>query len=716
MSKIKKLILTLGVAFSMAIAFVVGAVVLKQDKSKPSDETPIATYIPVKHATYQFEVNEVEMCSGTKNINYSYVPDTNAGATSIAYEYVFNNPMGETMAITLKTIGSENVNLSYAYSDTRLTSITSSSSPFAGQTINTHQTKYIYIIVSPSNSMTSAEFQSTITWYQGKAGTMTYTIGNNTITDVVVKGQPITQLNPEIDDSYELTGWYYDEECTQPVTFPIKANVETLYPKVNRKPNLPSDWIKWDSASSSYHMFDPYDRGFSGEVEDIVNNNPGPFTELPEDLVIPAYYDDGIHGRAPVTELPAPFASPDGIGPDSYESVFQSNVRKITIPETITQIRAGTFAYSTITTITLPNTLTEINSHAFACSNLTTINLSECDALTTIGDRAFFASSLGGVVVLPINVVNIGYASFTYANVTEIDLGACRNLTTIEEYVFESCSITTITLPASLTTIEDDAFFDCTNLITIYNGSNLELVAGSSDHGRIALYATNIINYPKVTFMANGGTFEGVEGMEGYVFGTNSEVVVENLNSTYPFTVNANGYWESGNKGVNNSYSLAKVSFYANAGDQVVFTVINYAEANYDYGIFGNLDSTLSSSNTADSSYYKRFYGESSASEKTVTYNITSAGDHYIYVKFRKDSSQHSYNDSLQFKVALVSTVTSYSSAATKVKPNVAIGTMPTPIRSGYTFAGWYTDKNYTTKVTSSSTISEDTTVYAKWE
>ena len=35
-------------------------------------------------------------------------------------------------------------------------------------------------------------------------------------------------------------------------------------------------------------------------------------------------------------------------------------------------------------------------------------------------------------------------------------------------------------------------------------------------------------------------------------------------------------------------------------------------------------------------------------------YSNISAGEHYIYIKYRKDSSGNSFNDSLQFKVEIV--------------------------------------------------------------
>lgn len=51
------------------------------------------------------------------------------------------------------------------------------------------------------------------------------------------------------------------------------------------------------------------------------------------------------------------------------------------------------------------------------------------------------------------------------------------------------------------------------------------------------------------------------------------------------------------------------------------------------------------------------------------------------------------------------------------ISPGSAIGTLPTPTRSGYDFAGWYYDKaaSYDDPVSSSTTFSSATTLYAHW-
>lgn len=127
--------------------------------------------------------------------------------------------------------------------------------------------------------------------------------------------------------------------------------------------------------------------------------------------------------------------------------------------------------------------------------------------------------------------------------------------------------------------------------------------------------------------------------------------------ASYGFDLNSNDYYESNNKAKANSAAVCRVTFNLESDCNITFSYINYAEATYDYGIFGRIDTALSTSYTADSNSYlacnTSAYNKSTV--QTLTYQM-SAGTHYIDVKFRKDSSTNSYNDSLQFKVAIEAT------------------------------------------------------------
>ena len=63
-------------------------------------------------------------------------------------------------------------------------------------------------------------------------------------------------------------------------------------------------------------------------------------------------------------------------------------------------------------------------------------------------------------------------------------------------------------------------------------------------------------------------------------------------------------------------------------------------------------------------------------------------------------------------------TIASGSKTATKkVTYDSSYSTLPTPTKTGYTFAGWFTDTNYTTQISSSSKVSitSNQTLIAKW-
>ena len=122
------------------------------------------------------------------------------------------------------------------------------------------------------------------------------------------------------------------------------------------------------------------------------------------------------------------------------------------------------------------------------------------------------------------------------------------------------------------------------------------------------------------------------------------------------------GSWiYSTNNGVNSSYSLAKIKFgHEASGGDVVIKCINYAESNYDFGIVSTLDPAIDLGDSsvsgnwcnadAPTSYVQQsFKGKSQAGVQYVTFKNVSEGDHYFYVKYRKDGSVNSNDDCFKF-------------------------------------------------------------------
>ena len=134
----------------------------------------------------------------------------------------------------------------------------------------------------------------------------------------------------------------------------------------------------------------------------------------------------------------------------------------------------------------------------------------------------------------------------------------------------------------------------------------------------------------------------------------NSFEVVAISGASYGFALNSNGYYESNNKGVDNSAAVCRVNIHAAKACTVTFKCINYAESNYDFGLLGVIDKELNTGySDTSTNVQKSFKGSSKSSVQTYAYTNVAKGNHFIDVKYRKDSSQSSNNDTLQFKVEI---------------------------------------------------------------
>lgn len=149
----------------------------------------------------------------------------------------------------------------------------------------------------------------------------------------------------------------------------------------------------------------------------------------------------------------------------------------------------------------------------------------------------------------------------------------------------------------------------------------------------------------------------------------------------YGFNLNTStGYYVSTNNGVAKSASVARLNMNFESSCVVTIQYINYAEANYDYGMFGKLDTTVatdgltasdSSSSPSDStSNYQLAMASNSASAQTITYTVPS-GQHYIDIKYGKDDATDKNNDTLQWKILSVEATETTSSDYTYTLNNV---------------------------------------------
>lgn len=138
-----------------------------------------------------------------------------------------------------------------------------------------------------------------------------------------------------------------------------------------------------------------------------------------------------------------------------------SSLTSITIPDSVTSIGIQAFqGCSHLTSITIPDSVTSIGDYAFSdCRVLTSITIS--DSVTSIGDCEFFLCVSLTSITIPNSVRSIGRQAFgSCRSLTSITIP--DGVTSIGDKTFSSCSnLTTVTIPDSVTSIGDDAFKDC---------------------------------------------------------------------------------------------------------------------------------------------------------------------------------------------------------------------------------------------------------------
>ena len=149
--------------------------------------------------------------------------------------------------------------------------------------------------------------------------------------------------------------------------------------------------------------------------------------------------------------------------------------------------------------ITFDGELTTIGDYAFCdCDNLTSVTIP--DSVTTIGEAAFavcsnlaefkgkFAAD-GGRCLIKDN------AFIAYAEASGTEYTIPDSVTTIGNWAFYFCSsLTSVTIPDSVTTIGDEAFVECHSLTSITIGDSVTTIGDYAFYGCTSLTSVTIPN------------------------------------------------------------------------------------------------------------------------------------------------------------------------------------------------------------------------------
>ena len=216
-----------------------------------------------------------------------------------------------------------------------------------------------------------------------------------------------------------------------------------------------------------------------------------------------------------------------GIGAFQYSHTVTS----VTLGTNVTSIGGWAFeSCAKLVSVTIPDSVTNVGSYAFRyCPSLTAITVDATNPAYSSSDGILFnkstntliqypASKTGSDYTIPNSVASIGdYAFWECTNLTSVTLGT--NVTSIGDSMFAACyNLTSVTIPSSVTSIGDSMFAAC------YNLTNVTIPNSVTSIGSYAFeYCTNLtsVTIPNNVTSIGTNAFNFCTSVTNVIIGTN---------------------------------------------------------------------------------------------------------------------------------------------------------------------------------------------------
>jgi uncharacterized protein YjdB len=255
-----------------------------------------------------------------------------------------------------------------------------------------------------------------------------------------------------------------------------------------------------------------------------------------------------------------------------------SGIESISLPNTITKIEYGAFAgCPNLKEFTIPSSVEEIEDYAFAKSGIESITIPE--GVNTIGADAFRETPIKAFKT-PSGLTSIGIQAFYECKqLTSVDLGDSQ-LSEIPQSILYGCSsLESIIFPKSLTTIADYAFQGCGNIKSLDFPDQLQSIGNAA----FSIYNDGQQPSRKLTLPAS---IETIEENAFYDMRFDEITIPASLK-----VINPNVFRGSMVSKLNLENGIETIDSYAFSGNNLSFVTIPASVKEMGSGPFRNFDS-----------------------------------------------------------------------------------------------------------------------------
>ena len=232
--------------------------------------------------------------------------------------------------------------------------------------------------------------------------------------------------------------------------------------------------------------------------------------------------DGAFAGCSDLTEVTIP-DSVVNIGSSAFSSCC--NLVSVTIPDSVTNIGEQAFYdCSDLTDMKIPDNVTRIDDGAFYwCNGLTNVTIGT--NVTSLGNQVFcHCEGLTGIEI-PASVTRIGAGAFyDCSGLTNVLIGS--GVTVIGDSAFYGCGgLTSVTIPDSVTVIGNYTFHGCNGITNVIIGNNLTSIGNEAFYNCSGLMGT--LTIPDSVTSIGIRAFYNCLGLTGVTIGNGITMIGE---------------------------------------------------------------------------------------------------------------------------------------------------------------------------------------------